>query len=71
VISETFIVSQPKEDAILGMPFLKRHRCHIDFKKSAVVMAGRELALGGGSAGCTALYCTWALPGYSSLQSER
>jgi len=44
VISKTFIVSQLKEDAILGMPFLKRHRCHIDFNKSAVVMAGRELA---------------------------
>jgi len=44
VISETFIVSQLKEDAILGMPFLKRHRCHIDFNKSAVVMAERELA---------------------------
>jgi len=43
-INETFIVSQFKEDAILGMPFLKRHRCHIDFNKSAVVMAGRELA---------------------------
>jgi len=44
VINETFILSEPKEDAILGMPFLKRHRCHIDFNKSAVVMAGRELA---------------------------
>jgi len=44
VISETSIVSQLKEDAILGMPFLKRHRCHIDFKKSAEVMARRELA---------------------------
>jgi len=44
VINETFFVSQLKEDAILGMPFLKRHRCHIDFNKSAVVMAGRELA---------------------------
>jgi len=26
------------------MPFFKRHRCHIDFNKSAVVLAGRELA---------------------------
>jgi len=43
VISETFIVSQLKEDAILGMPFLQRHKCHIDISKSAVVMAGREL----------------------------
>jgi len=44
VISETIIFSQLKEDAILGMPFLKRHRCHIEFNKSAVMMAGRELA---------------------------
>jgi len=44
VISETFIVSQLKEDAILGMPFLKRHKWHIDFNKSVVMMAGRELA---------------------------
>jgi len=44
VIGETFIVSQLKEDAILGMLFLKRHKCHIDFNKSAVVMAKRELA---------------------------
>jgi len=43
-ISETFIISQLKEDAILGMPFLMRHKCHIDFSKSVVVMAGRELA---------------------------
>jgi len=39
----TFIVSQLKEDPISGMPFLQRHRCHIDYSKSAVVMAGREL----------------------------
>jgi len=43
-IQETFIVSQPKEDAILGMPFLMRYKRHINFSKSAVVMAGRELA---------------------------
>jgi len=78
VISETFTVSQLKENAILGMPFLKRHRYHIDINKSAVVMAERELAsfdkfgrpLVGGSAGGTALYCTWALLSYSLLQSE-
>jgi len=44
VFNETFIISQLKEDAILGMPFLKRHRSHIDSNMSAVVMAGRELA---------------------------
>jgi len=43
VIHETFIVSQQKEDAILGMPFLEKHQCHMDFQKSVVVMAGREL----------------------------
>jgi len=32
------------EDAILGMPILKRHGCHIDFSKSAMVMSGQELA---------------------------
>ena len=26
------------------MPFSKRHGCHIDFSKSAMVMAGGELA---------------------------
>jgi len=42
-IHETFIVSQLKEDAILGMPFLEKHQCHIDFQKSVMVMAGKEL----------------------------
>jgi len=43
-ISEMFIVNQLKEDTIFGMPFLMRHKCHIDFSNSAVVMAERELA---------------------------
>jgi len=43
-IQETFIVGQLKEDAILGMPFLQRHRCSIDFKRSVVLMGGTELA---------------------------
>jgi len=42
-IQETLIVSQLKEDAILRIPFLMRHECHIDFSKSAMVMAGQEL----------------------------
>jgi len=42
-IHETFIVSQLKEDAILGMPFLEKHQCRMDFRKSVVVMTGREL----------------------------
>jgi len=42
-IKETFIVSQLKKYAILGMLFLRKHGCHINFSKSATVMAGREL----------------------------
>jgi len=44
VIRETFIVSHLKEDAILGMPFLEKHRCHMYFNKSAVVVAGKEFS---------------------------
>jgi len=43
VIQETFIVSQLNEDAIPGMPFLEKHQCRMDFQKSVVVMAGKEL----------------------------
>jgi len=43
-IQETFIVSQLNEDAILGMPFLQRHGCRIDFGKSAILMGDKELA---------------------------
>jgi len=38
-IQETFVVGQLKEDAILGMPFLQRHGCCLDFSKSAMLMA--------------------------------
>jgi len=75
-IWETFIVSQLKEDAILEMPFLKRHKCHIDFSKSAVVMAEHELTCvdksgrppSGRRAGSTELYDTWPLLHHYSLQ---
>jgi len=43
VIQETFVISQLEEDTILGMPFLKGHGCHINFSKSAILMAGKEL----------------------------
>jgi len=43
VIHKTFIVSHLKEDAILGLPFLEKHRCRMDFSKSAVVVAGKEV----------------------------
>jgi len=42
-IQEIFVISPLEEDTILGMPFLKRHGCRIDFSRSAVLMAGREL----------------------------
>jgi len=42
-IYETFIVSQLKEDAIRGMSFLEKPQCRMDFQKSVVVMAGKEL----------------------------
>jgi len=42
-IQETFVISPLEKDAILGMPFLKRHGCRIDFSRSAVLMSGREL----------------------------
>jgi len=41
VIHKMIIVSQLKEDATLGMPFLEKHQCHTDLQKSAVVIAGR------------------------------
>jgi len=43
VIQETFIISQVRENVILEKLFLKRHECHIDFSKSAMLMAGKEL----------------------------
>jgi len=43
-IQEMFIVGQLNEEAILGMPFLQRHGCRIDFSKSAMLMGDRELA---------------------------
>jgi len=43
LIQETFIISQLEEDTILGMPFLKRHGCRIDFSKSTMLIAGKEL----------------------------
>jgi len=42
-IPETFIVGQLNEDAILGMPFLQWHGCHIDFSKSVMLIGHKEL----------------------------
>lgn len=46
VINETFIIGYLRKVVILGMPFLERHQCHMDFQKSAVVMTEKELACG-------------------------
>jgi len=43
VIQETFVISQLEEDAILAMPFLKRHGCRINFSKSAILIASKDL----------------------------
>jgi len=42
-IQETFIIGQLNEDAILGMLFVQRHGCRIDFNKSVMLMGNREL----------------------------
>jgi len=44
IIQETFIVGQLNEDAILGLPFLQRHGCCINFRNFAMLMGNRELA---------------------------
>ena len=40
---ETFVVGQIDEDVILGMPFLARHECSIDFHKQVLQLGGKEL----------------------------
>jgi len=47
MIHETFIVSQLKEDAILGMPFLEKHQCQMNFQKSAEKSLSVLLSLAG------------------------
>ena len=42
-LEEIFVVSQINEDAILGMPFLARHDCKIDFARPVVTIGEREL----------------------------
>jgi len=63
------VISPLEEDAILGMPFLKRHGCRIDFSKSAVLMAERELTCADKSgcplAGCVQAVCKCTIPGRS------
>jgi len=68
-IQETFIVGQLKEDAILEMPFLQRHGCHIDFSKSVMVMGNKELIcvdkLGRSLAGEIQVVWSFTIPGRS------
>jgi len=68
-IQETFIVGQLNEDAILGMPFLQRHGCHIDFSKSVMVMGHKELTcvykLGRSLAGGIQVVRSCTIPGHS------
>jgi len=68
-IQETFIVGQLNEDAILGMPFLQRHGCRIDFSKSAIIMGDKELAcvdkFGRPLAGAVQVVRSCTIPGHS------
>lgn len=41
---EADFVSQIREDAILGMPFLKKHECQINFENTTLRLANQELA---------------------------
>lgn len=40
---ETFVVSRISVEAILGMPFLAAHNCHLNFAKPVLRIDGREL----------------------------
>jgi len=68
-IQETFIVGQLNEDAIVGMPFLQRHGCHIDFSKSVILMGNKELTcvdkLGRPLAGGIQVVRNCTIPGHS------
>jgi len=70
-IQETFIVEQLNEDAILGMPFLHRHECHIDFSKSVMVMGDKDLTcvdkLGRPLAGGIQVVRSCTIPGHSRV----
>ena len=40
---ETFVICGIKEDLILGMPFLVKHHCAVEFGRSALVVEGQSL----------------------------
>jgi len=68
-IQETFIIGQLNEDAILGMLFLQRHGCHIDFSKSVMLVGDKELTcvdkLGRSLAGGIQVVRNCTIPGHS------
>ena len=41
LIEKRLVVSRISEDAILGMPFLARHSCTIDFNSTKVIVDSR------------------------------
>ena len=42
-LAEIFVVSQINTDAILGMPFLARHDCKMDFARPVITIGKHEL----------------------------
>ena len=42
-LEEIFVVSQINKDAILGIPFLARHGCRMDFTWAIVTIGEHEL----------------------------
>ena len=43
LIEERLVVSRISEDVILGMPFLARHSCTIDFNSTKVIVDGKQI----------------------------
>ena len=40
---ETFVVGEIDADAILGMPFLAKHECQLNFQRNTLTLQGQEL----------------------------
>ena len=43
LIEERLVVSRISEDVILGMPFLARHSCTIDFNSTKAIVDGKQI----------------------------
>ena len=41
---ETFVVGDIDEDVILGMPFLAKHRCQLNFQRNTLTLQDQELS---------------------------